>query len=130
MDDFASAIAQSAKNPLSEKEQKHAGTPVQGSLSPAHREFLQTIKQLIESKAIDPYTPKTFVKTDVYTELSEEWQDKTDLALMNIADLMKQLYELHIRTDTPDESPQYRTMIEQLFEMKQRIEQHHDVFKF
>jgi methylaspartate ammonia-lyase len=130
MADFHTTIAQSARKPMSDSAQEKAGKPLEGTLSAEHRAFLKSIRELIERKEIDPYTPKTFIRMEVYGELSEEWQDKTDLALMNIADLLKQLYELYIRTDTPNESPQYQTMIEQLFEMKQRIEQHHDVFKF
>ncbi len=130
MDDFLATMAQGGKHPLSEKKQKQAGAPLQGTLSNEHKQFLETIKQLIASGEIDPYKPETFLKRDVYDSLSEEWQDKSDLALGNIATLLKQMYELYVRTDTPNESPQYRTMIEQLWEMKQRIEEHHDVFKF
>ena len=130
MDDFLATIAQEGKKPLSEKKQKAAGAPLQGALSEEHKHFLETIKQLINTKEIDPYDPKTFLKRDVYDGLSEEWKEKSDLALSNIATLLKQVYELYVRTDTPNESPQYTTMIEQLWEMKQRIEQHYDVFKF
>ncbi|MDD3897234.1 MAG: hypothetical protein PHU04_05375 [Candidatus Peribacteraceae bacterium] len=130
MDDFLSTIAQQGKTPLSEKKQKQAGAPLQGALSNEHKQFLQTIKQLIASGEINVEEPKTFLKKDVYDGLSEEWKEKSDLALSNIAMLLKQMYELYVRTDTPNESPQYRTMIEQLWEMKQRIEEHHDVFKF
>jgi len=130
MDDFLTTMAQQSARPLSEKKQKAAGAPLQGTLSGEHRQFLETVKQLIASGEIDVNEPKTFLKRDVYDSLSDEWKDTSDLALSNIATLLKQMYELYVRTDTPNESPQYRTMIEQLWEMKQRIEQHYDVFKF
>lgn len=130
MDDFFATIAQEGKSPMSEKKQKKAGAPLKGAISDEHKNFLKTIKQLITSGDIDPYEPKTFLKEDVYNGLSEEWKEKSDLALSNIATLLKQVYELYVSTDTPDESPQYHTMIEQLWEMKQRIEEHYDVFKF
>ena len=130
MDDFLSTIAQQGKTPLSEKKQKAAGAPLQGTLSNDHKQFLETIKQLIASGEINVNEPKTFLKKDVYEGLSEEWKEKSDLALSNIATLLRQMHEFYVRTDTPNESPQYRTMIEQLWEMKQRIEEHYDVFKF
>ncbi len=130
MADFTTSMQAADNAPLTEREQQRMGVPVGGKLSPEHLAFLKEVKRLIETKEIDPYDPKTFLKKDVYDSLNEEWIEKTDLALANIAGLLRQVYELFVRKDTPDESPQYQTMIEQLWDMKQRIEQHHDVFKF
>lgn len=128
MADFVKTMAQGGI--ISEEDQKKTGAPITGTLAPEHRKFLENVKHLIQSGAIDPYDPKTFLKQEVYATLEEPWLEKIDLALLNIAGLLKQLYELYISTNTPDESPQYQTMIEELWEMKQRIEAHHDVFKF
>ena len=128
MADFAASMA--SGHSLTVEEQKKAGAPVAGNMDEGHRSFLKTIKTLIESGEIDPYVPKTFVKAEVYDEMPEEWQDKTDLTLQNMAGLLKQIYDLYISKQTPDEAPQYQTMIEHLWQMKKRVEEQYDVFKF
>lgn len=128
MADFAQQVA-GAKD-LSVEEQKKVGAPVQGSITDEHKSFLQTLKQLLKSEEIDPYDPKTFLKSDVYEGLDEEWKDKADLTLQNIAGQLKLISEFLASSDTPDESPQLETMVEQLWQSKQQIEEHHDVFKF
>ena len=128
MADFSQQIA--AGHTLTVDEQKKAGAPIGGQMDQKYRDFLKLIKSLIESGEIDPYVPSTFLKHDVFASMPEEWQDKTDLTLQNIAGLLKQVYELYISKQTPDEAPQYQTMIEQLWQMKQRVEEHYDVFKF
>ncbi len=128
MADFAQQIA--AGHTLTLDEQKKAGAPIGGQMEEKHRDFLKLIKSLIESGEIDPYAPKTFLKEDVFQSMPEEWQDKTDLTLQNLAGLLKQIYDLYISKQTPDEAPQYQTMIEQLWQMKERIEEQYDVFKF
>ena len=128
MSNFATHVAGSRD--LTREEQRRAGAPVAGTMDEKHKAFLETVKRLIETGEIDPYKPKTFIKEDVYATLSEEWLEKVDLALINIAGLLKQIYEFYISKETVNESLQYVTMIEQLFAMKQRIEEHYDVFKF
>src|SRR3989344_6174650 len=128
MADFSQQIA--AGHTLTFDEQKKAGAPIGGQMDDKHREFLKLIKSLIESGEIDPNDPKSFIKEDVFASMPEEWQDNTDLTLLNIAGLLKQIYDLYISKQTHDEAPQYQTMIEQLWQMKQRVEDHYDVFKF
>ncbi len=129
MADFAQSI-KAAGTHLTLEEQKKAGAPIAGNMDEDHKNFLQTLKKLITSKEIDLADPKSFLKMDVYATMPEEWQDKSDLTLQNMAGLLTQIYNLYIAKDTPDESPQYQTMIEQLWQMKQSIESHYDVFKF
>jgi hypothetical protein len=129
-DAFLKTISEHGDKALTEDEQKKVGKPTSGGMKDEHREFLKTLKKLIESDVVDPYNPKTFIRQEVYESLDEEWLEKTDLTLLNMAGLVKQIYELYIRKDTPNASNQYQTMILQLFEMKQRIEEHHDVFVF
>jgi hypothetical protein len=128
MPDFAKAIA--AQRDLSVEEQKKAGTPIAGTLAEEHRDFLKTVTSLIDAGEIQPDSPQTFLKTDVYDGLDEEWKAKVDVALLNIANLVRKIDEYHRSKQTPDEAPQYATMIEDLWQMKRRIEEHHDVFKF
>ena len=91
---------------------------------------MKTLIGILDSGEIDPYEPKTFLNMDVYESLDEQWQDKVDLALVNISNQVRLIHEFHVSNDTPDESPQLQTMVEHLWEMKQRIEEHYDVFKF
>lgn len=128
MADFASSMANSA--PLSEEEQKKAGTPIGGDMSDEQKNFCKTITKLFESGAIDITQPETFLKKDVYDTLSPELKSKTDLAMLNIATLLKHIYGFYKSKETPDACPQLASMIDQLWDMKQRIEIHADVFKF
>lgn len=128
MSDFAQTIADSG--PLTEEDQKKAGAPIAGDIDAEHRNFLKTLMKLFKDGTIDPYNTKSFVHDDVYNALDEEWQDKIDLALANIANQLRLIQEFMESTETPDESPQLQTMVEQLWQMKQKIEEHHDVFIF
>ena len=129
MADFAKQMAKQTRE-LTEKEQKNAGTPIKGKMDDKHSIFLKTVIKLIDDKKIDVDDPQTFLKSDVYEKLDEEWKDKTDLSLVNIAGQLRLIYEFYKSKETPDESPQLQTMVEQLWQMKQKIEEQHDVFKF
>lgn len=128
MADFIQTVTQ-AKD-LSLDAQKQAGTPVAGTMDSEHKNFLKTLKTLLESGDIDPYDPKSFLKREIYDGLDEQWQDKADLTLQNVAGQVRLIAEFMASGDTPDESPQLQTMVEQLWQSKQQIEEHHDVFKF
>ncbi len=128
MPDFSRTLT--AHQDLSLEEQRKAGQPLEGGIEEEHRNFLKTLTTLISSGQIDPEKPQTFLKAEVYESLDEQWKGKVDLALVNIANLVRKVYEYHTSKQTPDEAPQYQTMIEDLWQMKRRIEEHHDVFKF
>lgn len=128
MADFASAMA----NPtdLSEAAQVKAGAPITGDMGDEHKRFAATISTLLENGSIDVTKPETFLNQSVYDGLEQEWKGKTDMAIMNIATLLSHIYDFYKSKQTPDACPQLATMIEQLWEMKQRIESKADVFKF
>lgn len=128
MDDFIQQVAE-AKD-LTVDDQRKAGTPVAGTISSDHRSFLKTIQKMLDSGEIDPYEPRSLLKMDVYEGLSEEWQEKTDLALMNLAHQLRMIAEFLASPETPAESLQLQTMVDSLWQTKQKIEQHHDVFIF
>ncbi len=128
MGDFVQKVTQ-AKD-LTVDEQKKAGAPVAGAMDSKYSTFLEVLKKLLESGEIDPFNPKSFLKMDVYDALDEQWQDKADLALQNIAGQLRLISEFLASKETPDESPQLETMVMQLWQSKQLIEEHHDVFKF
>jgi hypothetical protein len=129
MADFAKQMAKQTRE-LTEKEQKNAGAPIKGKMDKKHNDFMQTVIKLIDNKKIDIDDPLTFLKSDVYEKLDDEWQDRTDIALVNIADQLRLINEFYRSKETPEESPQLQTMVEQLWQMKQKIEEQHDVFKF
>ena len=129
MADFHSLVEQH-KN-LSEKDQKKAGQAIHGKMQPQHYAFLKLITGLIESGSIDVFKPETFFHTAIYKGLDASAKAKVDQASVNIADQLRRVYDFFKSKQTPDESPQLQTMIEHLFQMKERIENEHgDVFKF
>ena len=115
---------------LSEADQKKAGAPMTGDMDQEHKDFVQTISTLLESGEIDVTNPESFLHKDIYEKLEPEWKTKTDLNMPNIAILLSHIYDFYKSKQTPDACPQLAQMIEQLWEMKQRIEVHADVFKF
>lgn len=127
MNDFVAKVA-NAKD-LTVDEQKKAGTPVSGAMDSEYVHFLATLKTMLKDGEIDPFDPKSFLKMDVYNGLDEEWQDKADITLQNIAGQLRMLSQ-YLAGDNPEESPQLKTMVDQLWQTKQVIEEHHDVFKF
>lgn len=124
-------LKKAAEQPeLTEDEQRQAGKPVAGSIGDDHKDFAKTVTELIDSGQIDPANPQSFVKQEVYQQLDEEWQDKTDAALVNITHQVRLIYDFYKDPNFTNDSPQLHTMIEQLWQMKQKVEEHHDVFVF
>ncbi|HVW66736.1 MAG TPA: hypothetical protein VHA78_03300 [Candidatus Peribacteraceae bacterium] len=115
---------------LPEDEQKKAGAAIAGKMDPKVEEFLKGLLKLLDEKQIDTTNPESFIKRDVYDAMPQEWKGKTDMSLVNIADQIRRIEEFYKSTQTPNESPQLQTMIEGLWQMKQRIEEQYDVFKF
>lgn len=128
MADYAKTMASTAQ--ISEADQKKVGQAFGGDMGDEHKNFCLTINKLFETGQIDVTKPETFLNKDVYARLEPEWKTKTDLSLQNIATLLNHIYGFYKSKQTPDACPQLATMIEQLWEMKQRIEIHADVFKF
>lgn len=128
MPDFTTAIA--VHTDISDADQKKAGQAIAGKMSDKHEAFMREVLRLIDAKEIDVADPQSFLKKDVYDALSEEWRNKVDASLPNIADQLRHIVDFRVSKKTPDESPQLQTMISHLWQMKQRIEDHHDVFKF
>lgn len=130
MTDYLATIAQGQKTGVSAADQKKMGEAAAAPMDDKQNVFLQTILSLIDKGEIDVYKPQTFLNHEVYDKLDQAWRDKTDLALMNIANLLQSIYLFRVSKQTPDESPILSQMIEELWQMKQRIEETHDVFKF
>lgn len=128
MADFVATMQNPAD--LSEAEQKKAGQPTNGDMGDRHKKFVADLAGMIEKGEIDPLRTETFVNKDVYDALEQEWKAKTDLALPNIATILTHIIGFYLSKQTPDAAPQLENMIESLWIMKERIEEHADVFKF
>lgn len=127
-DSFAQKVAHAQDLPI--EEQQHAGTPLTGAMDPKLEKFLHELIKLIDEKQIDPYVPDSFLNKEIYEKLPENLQGKIDLALVNMVDLVRKIEEYYRSQATPNECPQYENMLASLLQMKERLEEHHDVFKF
>ena len=118
----------SSKDPTAGKEEG-LGKPQAVSLTDEHSSFLDTVIKLIDDGKIDTKDPQSFIKSDVYNGLSDEWKAKTDQAVPNIITLLEHVMDLHSREEE-DASAEMKNLIETLWQAKQRIEEHADVFIF
>ena len=129
MADFLHAIT--AHQDLSEEAQKKAGQAIPGSMTDEHENFVKLILSMLDKKEIDVNTPDSFLKMEHYNVLSEEKKAKVDVAKLNIADQLRHIVSFRLSKQTPDSAPQLETMIDYLWQMKERVEKEHgDVFKF
>lgn len=128
-DPLLRAIA--ANKDLPEEAQKAAGKAAAGAMGQRHEEFLALLLGLLEKKAIDPSNPKSFLNAKVYDALPERERDAIDLALINLGTLLRHIVDFRLSKATPDSSPHLQSMIDQLWDMKSRIEGRiGDVFTF
>jgi hypothetical protein len=128
MADYKSAMANPGN--ISEEEQKRVGQAFGGDMSVRHKEFVKKLSDMIAKGEIDPLHTETFVNEDVYARIDDALRMKVDLTLPNIATLLTHIVEFYRSKQTPDACAQLATMIDQLWEMKERIEKFADVFKF
>lgn len=126
-DDFVTQMASDSSS-MTDDDHKQAGSPVSGQIGDEHSAFLETLFRLLDDGTIDHSNPESIIKQDVYDAMPEEWQDKVDLAKSNIVDQIRLIDTL--RQAGESEAIHLQTMVEHLWEMKQRIEEHHDVFVF
>lgn len=127
MPDFAQSLEDHKDLPLTD--QKKAGQAIAGEMDSKHEDFLKHLIKLLDEKKIDIADPQSFLKKEVYDALDEEWRGKVDLVLVNVVDEVRRIEDFFRSTETPNSSPHLQTMIEHLWQMKQRIEEFHDVFK-
>ena len=129
MADFASVIAQYQGKDLTLEEQKKMGQPQAAKMDAKHEDFMKHVLNLLSNKQIDPWNPESILKQEIYDALTDEWKMRVDKSLPNIADQLRLIVEFRLSKETPDESPQLAEMIDYLWYMKEKIEEHHDVFK-
>lgn len=107
---------------LSVEQQKKAGQVSAGDMGDEHTDFIKTVSRLVTSGEINVFDTKTFFHPGAYEKLTEEAQGHVDLAIVNIADLLGHIAEFYHSKQTPDASPQLEQMIEELWQMKDRLE--------
>lgn len=127
MPDYAQTMAD--QTPVSTEDQKKMGQAKSGKMGDEHNEFLNAILAMLDKGEIDAYVPQSLLNKAVYNSLNDEWKGKTDLTLVNIATQLQNIVIFRQSKHTPDEAPILEQMIEELWQMKQRIEDHYDVFK-
>lgn len=116
---------------LPESDQVKAGKAIGGKMGDEHTEFVQLIAKLITEETIDYHRPETFLHRKVFDVLDEVSRSKVEASMINIADQVRHVGEFYMSKETPDSGPQLQNMIEQLWQMKQRVEDEFgDVFIF
>ncbi len=114
---------------LPEEDQKKAGQAIGGKMKKEHEEFMLKIVQLADVGEINLIHPESFV-TQLYYDLKETDKSNVDKALPNVVDQARHIIEFYKSTQTPNSSPQLETMIEHLWQMKERVEKDYgEVFK-
>jgi hypothetical protein len=115
---------------LSEEKQVKAGQAITGDMDDEHANFLKTLIGLLDKDDISTADPRSMLNQKVYDAMSQEEKDAVDLAIVNVTDQVRLIENFYRSEKTPDSSPHLQTMIEHLWQMKSRIEEKHDVFKF
>lgn len=109
--------------------QKRLGVPKPQFLQEEHTDFLREVITLLDTGKIDTKLPMTFIHENVYKGLSRDWKAKVDMATPNVVSLLERIMDLHARPEN-NESAEMKNLIETLWQAKERIERHADVFVF
>lgn len=126
---FAKAIKKHSGKDPSEAEQQRLGKPRAASLSDEHTDFLKNLIDLIDAGKIDTKDSQSFINDEVYAGLADDVRAKTDQAIPNIITLLERIMDLHAREED-NASFEMKNLVETLWQAKERIEQHADVFIF
>lgn len=115
---------------LTDEQQQKIGQSFAQKMDEKHEAFMKEILRLINEKSIVLGNPQSLLNIPVFNQLTESEQDQVDVALFNIANLLTRIVEFRISKHTPDESIELQSMIDHLWQMKERIEAKHDILKF
>ncbi len=126
---FSKALKKHSGKDPSDADQKALGKPKAAALGDEHKDFLKEILGLIDAGTIDTKNTDTFVNEDVYKGLDLTMRAKVERAMPNIISLLERIMDLHARPEQ-DESFEMKNLIECLWQAKERIEKHADVFIF
>ena len=126
---YAQSMKQHSGKDLPPGAEQELGKPRAASFQDEHARFLQTVIGLIDSGTIDIKNSRSVLKEKVYEKLSAEWKKRVDLTVPNLITLLERIMDLHVRPEK-DESVEMKNLIETLWQAKQRIKEHIDVFLF
>ncbi|MFA6522972.1 MAG: hypothetical protein WCS85_01225 [Candidatus Peribacteraceae bacterium] len=116
---------------LSEEAQKKAGQSPAGPMGDEHTNFVKTISRMITEGEINVYETSTFYNSGAYEAIKEGDRGTVDLSMVNIASLLKHIADFYLSKKTPDAAPQLQQMIEELWQMKAKLEaKYGDILKF
>jgi len=116
---------------LPEEAQKKAGQAKAGAMGETHTDFVRTISRMITEGEINVYEINTLYNPGAYDALKPEEREQVDFQMVNIATLLRHIADFYLSKQTPDSSPQLEQMIEELWQMKERLEQKYgDILKF
>lgn len=128
MPSFDHAVQVFGKTVFRPEEHARINAPVKRQLPQTHQIFLRDLLRLIDAGTIDPDVPMTFTRTSVYDKLSLPLRALVDRSLPNISSLLRRIIALHVQGH--DATVQMEGLIAHLFQIKERIEAHADVFTF
>ncbi len=83
-------------------------------------EFMEKVIAMVENGTINVHTPATLINKEVYNNLDEQAQGKTDLNAVNLLTDIRQIKNLWDMGDR--ESFQIKNLIERMRHTKQRVE--------
>ena len=116
---------------LPEEQQKKAGQAKAGAMGDDHTTFVKTLSWMITSGEINVYDIASLYKPDAYAALKEQDREQVDFQMVNIATLLRHVGDFYLSKKTPDAAPQLQQMIEELWQMKDRLEKKFgDILKF
>lgn len=130
MTDFVSIMAGHDDHNLSDDHQKQVGAPIGNDMSALHKQYLANVIAKLDAKEIEILKPETFLVTDIYNTLPELDRSAVDLSLFNIVHQVARIEDFFRDTQTPNAAPQLQTMIDHLWQQKNRVEEKYGkVFK-
>ncbi|MEK7218478.1 MAG: hypothetical protein AAB728_03360 [Patescibacteria group bacterium] len=116
---------------LPEDKQKKAGQAKAGTMGDEHTEFVKTVSRMITEGEINVFEIGTLYNPGAYEKLKPEEKEQVDFQMVNIATLLRHVADFYLSKKTPDASPQLEQMIEELWQMKARLEEKYgDILKF
>ena len=114
---------------VDDKTQQQLNKPLKDEtgFNEGHEEFLKMLIEKLETGELNAHSPATLYNREIYKELSEEEQEKTDLTAINLMSLIRQIETLWKLDQSA--SFQIQNLVEGVFQMKSKFEeQHGDVY--
>jgi len=107
---------------LPEEIQIKAGQALTGDMAAGHEQFMIQLIKMVDDGVLNLLNPTSFLQK-AYQSLDEVQRGKVDLQLINLMDQTRHIYDFYKSVKTPNASPQLQTMVEQLWQMKSKLEE-------